>query len=117
MYIDVNVTQSERKCSLLFPTGNAAYGGEVCANKEHEGGHVVPHRAEDVRQLASFLEKCRDEWLPLAEATADDIDACSSLYCWNIFEVAENWVNFCNHLGSVGSIILLCLQSQSPGST
>eukprot|EP00435_Cladocopium_sp_Y103_P010845 s3835_g2.t2 len=41
---------------------------------EHEGGHGVPHRAEDVRQLANFLEKCRDDWLPLSFSTAEDIE-------------------------------------------
>ncbi|CAL1173944.1 unnamed protein product, partial [Cladocopium goreaui] len=41
---------------------------------EHEGGHGVPHRSEDVRLLATFLEKCRDDWLPLQQASAEDIE-------------------------------------------
>ena len=47
--------------------------------KEHEGGHIVPQRAEDVREVASFLERCRDDFLPLEEATAEEIEPCPNL--------------------------------------
>ena len=47
--------------------------------KEHEGGHVVPQRAEDVREVASFLERCRDDFLPLEEATTEEIEPCPNL--------------------------------------
>ena len=63
-----------------FETPESSFSfGTIGAIKEHEGGHVVPQRAEDVREVASFLERCRDDFLPLEEATTEEIEPCPNL--------------------------------------
>ena len=44
---------------------------------------MVPHRSEDVRLVATFLERCRDDWLPLQQASAEDIDARTGEWWWS----------------------------------